>query len=78
MKKTELGIVPVLDFSVSVWEEGEGAGIKEQVFEMCSIISRGTVSTAGCLDLQKYADVSDDDRAKRSSSSDEMLVSLYE
>lgn len=43
MKKTELGIVPVLAFSVSVWEEGEGAGIKEQVFEMCSIISRGTV-----------------------------------
>lgn len=31
----------------------------------CSIISRGTISTAGCLDLQKYAYGSDNERGKR-------------
>lgn len=45
----------------SGWEEGEGTGINEWVFEICSIISRRIIS-AGCLDLQKYADVSDNER----------------
>ena len=36
-----------------------GAGTSVQFFETCSIISRGTTSTAGCLDLLKYAYGSD-------------------
>lgn len=47
---------------VSAWEEGEGMGRNEPGFEICSIISWRIISTAGCLDLQKYADVSDNER----------------
>lgn len=43
------------------WEGGGGTGINEPVFEICSIISRRIIS-AGCLDLQKYADASDNER----------------
>ena len=39
-----------------------GTGINEPVFEICSIISRGTISAAGCLDLHKYAHGSDNER----------------
>lgn len=45
----------------SAWEEGEGEGINEQVFEICSIISSLIIPTAGCLDLQKQA-VADNER----------------
>lgn len=67
MKTTGHSITAVWAFTVPVWKEegkggGEGAGINEPVFEICSIISRGTISAAGCLDLHKYAHGSDNER----------------
>lgn len=51
-------------------EEGVGAGMSEQVFETCSIISGGTISTAGCLDLPKYAHGSDNEREREAGALD--------
>lgn len=56
----------VWDKAEKGWGWGAGAGMTEQVFEICSIISRGTISMAGCLDLQKYAHGAGNEREKRS------------
>ena len=52
--------------SASLRVEAGGAGIDEQAFETCSIIRRDALSTSGCPDLQKYVDISDSEREKRS------------